>query len=129
MFEDHRIAKNIALITALTLAIDGVYLYATSGPFVKMIERVQGSAMQVRWSGAIASYIVIVALIYKFIIVPRASLTDAFILGALAYGLYDAVNFGLLKNWNLWVALQDTLWGGVLFMLVTKFYRMIIRFA
>lgn len=123
MFE---VAKNIAFITALTLVIDGLYIHATSGPFVKMIERIQGSAVQIRWSGAIASYIVIVALIYKFIIVPRASLIDAFILGALAYGLYDAVNFGLLKNWNLWIALQDALWGGVLFMLVTKMYRMII---
>ncbi len=121
-------AKNIALISALTLAIDGAYLYATSGPFVKMIERVQGSAMQIRWSGAIASYIVIVALIYKFIIVPKASLIDAFILGALAYGLYDAVNFGLLKNWNLWLALQDTVWGGVLFMLVTKLYWAAVKY-
>ena len=125
MFDIHT-AKQIALISALTLAIDGVYLSLTSGSFVKMVERVQGAAMQVRWSGAIASYIVIVALIYKFVIVPRAPLMDAFILGALAYGLYDAVNYGLLKNWNLWIALQDTVWGGVLFMLVTKLYWVVV---
>ena len=117
--------KQIALITALTLAIDGTYLAISSGPFVKMIAKVQGSAMNVRWSGAIASYIVIVALIYKFVIIPRAPLTDAFILGALAYGLYDTVNYGLLKNWDLMLAMQDTIWGGILFVLVTKVYRMI----
>ena len=116
---------RIALITALTLAIDGTYLAISSGPFVQMIAKVQGSAMNVRWSGAIASYIVIVALIYKFVIVPRAPLTDAFILGALAYGLYDTVNYGLLKNWNLMLAVQDTIWGGILFVLVTKLYRMV----
>ena len=65
------------------------------------------------------------ALIYKFVIIPRAPLTDAFILGALAYGLYDTVNYGLLKNWDLMLAMQDTIWGGILFVLVTKVYRMI----
>jgi uncharacterized membrane protein len=43
----------------------------------------------------------------------------------LAYGLYDTVNYGLLKNWNLMLAVQDTIWGGILFVLVTKLYRMV----
>jgi uncharacterized membrane protein len=114
--------KQLALLSAITLAIDGIYLYLSSGPFVKMVERVQGSQMKTRWSGAIASYIIIVALIYKFVIIPRASMTDAFILGALAYGLYDAVNYALLKNWDLMLAMQDTIWGGILFVLVSKLY-------
>lgn len=118
-------AKQVALITTLTLVIDGTYLALSSGPFVKMVERVQGSGLKIRWSGVIASYVVMVALIYKFIILPNASLTDAFILGALAYGLYDAVNFGLLKNWDLAVAVQDTIWGGILFVLVAKSYQVI----
>lgn len=115
--------KHLAVLSILTIAIDGVYLALSSRPFIKMIQRVQGGEFNIRWPGVIASYVIIVALIYKYIIMTNASLTDAFILGMLAYGLYDAVNYSLLNNWDFKIALQDTFWGGILFVLATWLFR------
>jgi uncharacterized membrane protein len=30
------------------------------------------------------------------------------------YGVYDATNYALLRKWNPYLSIIDTLWGGVL---------------
>ena len=47
-----------------------------------------------------------------------ANVTDAFVLGATSYAIYDFTNYALFDNYPLNVGLMDTLWGGVLYSLV-----------
>lgn len=40
-------------------------------------------------------------------------------LGLLVYGIYNFTNLAVLAGWNWKIAIVDTLWGGVIFGLVT----------
>ena len=54
-------------------------------------------------------------LINYFIIKPHKSVSDAFFLGIVIYGVFDTTNYALFKNWSLITTIIDTLWGGLLF--------------
>jgi uncharacterized membrane protein len=81
--------------------------------FGNMIKKVQGSEMQVNVMYALVAYMLLYFL--AVIILPKISKTEAFLLGMFTYGVYDFTNLATLKNWDLRVALVDTIWGGVLF--------------
>jgi uncharacterized membrane protein len=118
---------SIFSVFVIMLAIDGVYLSITSAPFVRMIERIQQTKLQIKWVGALLSYAIMTALLYFFAIVPRLDNTMTFALGALAYGLYDSVNYALFEKYDALLALQDTVWGGVLFVLTKMTYQMLCK--
>jgi uncharacterized membrane protein len=60
-----------------------------------------------------------VAGINYFIIKPRRSVSDAFLLGIIIYGVYETTNLALFKNWSILTVIIDTLWGGILFATTT----------
>jgi uncharacterized membrane protein len=102
------------------LALDGLYLSNIGGPlFAKMVKGIQKEEMVLNMYGVVGSYILLVLVLYKFIILERKSPTDAFILGLCVYGVFDFTNIAIFHNYKLLPALVDTVWGGVLFYLVT----------
>jgi uncharacterized membrane protein len=104
------------------LALDSLYLSNIGGPlFVNMVKGIQKEDMKVNMFGATGSYIFLIFVLYKFIILERKPPTDAFLLGLCIYGIYDFTNIAIFKNYKLLPALVDTVWGGVLFYMVTWF--------
>ena len=102
------------------LALDGLYLSNIGGPlFAKMVKGIQKEEMTLNIYGVVGSYILLVLILYKFIILERKSPTDAFILGLCVYGVFDFTNIAIFKNYKWMPAMLDTLWGGILFYLVT----------
>jgi len=65
--------------------------------------------------GAALCYVLMLIGINYFIIKPRRSVSDAFLLGIIIYGVYETTNYALFKNWSILSVIIDTLWGGVLF--------------
>jgi uncharacterized membrane protein len=72
----------------------------------------------IQWYGAILFYVVYVAGIFIFVIIPaldRSSLQYALAFGALfgffAYATYDLTNLATLKNWSLTLTFVDIVWG------------------
>ena len=110
------------IVPAFTmLTLDSVYLSNIGGPlFAKMVKGIQKDDMKINIFGAIGSYLLLILVLYKFIIVERKSPSDAFLLGFCIYGVFDFTNIAIFKNYSLLPALLDTLWGGVLFYIVTK---------
>ena len=104
------------IVPAFTmLALDSVYLSNIGGPlFAKMVKGIQTDEMKINMFGAIGSYLLLILVLYKFIIVERKSPSDAFLLGFCIYGIFDFTNIAIFKNYSLLPALLDTLWGGVL---------------
>ena len=49
------------------------------------------------------------------IIKPHKSVSEAFLLGIVIYGVYETTNYALFKNWSILSVIIDTLWGGLLF--------------
>ena len=103
----------------LLLSIDFVYLNIIRDYFTQQIRNVQGSQMKVNYLGAALCYIFLITGINYFIIKPRKSVSDAFLLGIVIYGGYETTNYALFTNWSIWTVIIDTLWGGILLGLTT----------
>lgn len=78
-------------------------------------------ASDVRWLPAIAFYLLFVAAIVVFVIIPsvsRESLARTVLLGAffgvVTYATYDLTNLATMKGFPAVVATVDMVWGGVL---------------
>ena len=114
--------NKLIKVIIFTLLIDAIYLYFIGGtPFLAIVNKIQKpTPLKIKYSGAILAYIFIVIIIYKFIIKENKTPLDAFILGLCTYGIFDATNYTLFEDYSINVAIQDTLWGGTLFYLVTN---------
>ena len=112
--------KQILISGAAMLGLDFIYLSAFSNFFNALVQSIQGSKIKFNLTGAILCYIFLILGLNYFIIAPKRSLTDAFLLGLVIYGVYETTNYAILKNWKLEAVVLDTLWGSVLFALTTK---------
>ena len=116
----------LMLVSAIVfISIDFVYLNVIKDFFNKQIKSVQGSDVKVNYLGVALCYIFLVAGINYFIIKPRKSVNDAFLLGIVIYGVYETTNYALLKNWSIFTVIIDTLWGGLLFAFTTYIVNML----
>ena len=110
----------VYLLTAVVLlSLDAVYLTLLSGFFDQQIRLVQGSSIQMNFVAAAMCYAILVFGINHFILEPKKSVYEAFLLGLVIYGVYETTSYSLLKNWRFSTVLVDTLWGGILFALTT----------
>ena len=114
MFDFLMLVSAIIFITT-----DFVYLNVIKDYFNNQIKLVQGSEPKVNYLGVALCYIFLIAGINYFIIKPRKSVNDAFLLGIVIYGVYETTNYALLKNWSIITVIIDTLWGGLLFAFTT----------
>ena len=99
----------LSLIAAiLVVAIDSIYLNAIKGYFGKQIQDVQKTPMKLDMSATVLAYVFIVFAINYFIIHRRASVSDAFLLGLVIYGIYEFTNKALLTRWTYNTVIIDT---------------------
>jgi uncharacterized membrane protein len=111
--------RDILFTIVVMLVLDGVYLGLTNNFFNRLVEKVQGSPITFKISGAIPCYILLVLGLNYFIIQNNKSLLDAFLLGILVYGVYETTNYTILNQWSKTAVILDTFWGGLLFALTT----------
>ena len=121
----------LMLISAiLFIAIDTIYLNLMKNYFSKQIQSVQGSPIKMRVLGAAICYLFLIIGLNYFIIKPNRSVSDAFLLGIVIYGVYETTNYALLSKWSMLTVILDTLWGGILFAVttyLTKLLRGIVK--
>ena len=112
--------EEIIISSFLLLLIDSIYLANIGKPmFSKLVSKIQKEKLTTNLYGAIGSYLLLIVLINKFIITEKKSPFDAFLLGFCTYGVFDFTNYAIFKNYDMFTGLLDTLWGGLLFALVT----------
>ncbi len=116
---------DIFKIILLFLLLDSVYLYFTKDMFGEMIVKIQRVAMQVRWWSGAVVYAFMTILLYWFIIKDKRPVWEATLLGLATYGIYDFTNHAILKNYDLQIAVMDTVWGATLFTLTTWIFYQI----
>jgi uncharacterized membrane protein len=108
------------LVSAIVFIVtDFVYLNVMKDYFDNQINSIQGSPIKMNYLGAALCYILLIIGINYFIIKPRRSVSDAFLLGIIIYGVYETTNLALFKNWSILTVIIDTLWGGLLFAATT----------
>jgi uncharacterized membrane protein len=114
---------SLLVSAVIFVVIDFIYLNTIKGYFSNQIQRVQGSPIKINLLGLVVCYIFLISGLNYFIIKPRKSASDAFLLGLVIYGVYETTNYALLKNWSIFTVILDTLWGGILFALTTFLTR------
>ena len=108
------------LISAiLFVVIDFLYLNLIKNYFANQVKIVQGSPLKVNFLGTLLCYIFLIFGLNYFIIKSKRSAYDAFLLGLLIYGVFETTNYALFSKWSIFTVITDTLWGGVLFFIVT----------
>lgn len=111
--------KTIILTAIIMLLLDALYLSSIGKVYSQMVAKIQRTVMNVKIEGAAICYLFLIFGLYYFILRDKKSVFDAFLLGIVIYGVYDATTYAIFKKWSLPLAALDTLWGGVLFALTT----------
>jgi uncharacterized membrane protein len=106
---------SMLLSAIVMISLDFVYLSMINDYFNNQVKMVQGSPVKINFLGAAICYIFLIVGINYFIIKPRKSVSDAFLLGIVIYGVYETTNYALFSNWSILTVIMDTLWGGILF--------------
>ena len=99
------------LVALAMLVIDLPWLTLIGGDYNAAVQKIQGGK-EVRMR-PIAGIVVYPAL--AFLALRTTSLKDAFLTGACVYAVYDFTVLAAFKDYPLYLAVGDTLWGGVLF--------------
>jgi len=106
--------------SVLLVLVDAVYLYFIGKPvFEKVVFAIQKTPLVAKMPPAVFTYVLMAVILNYFIISVNKSPFDAFILGFCTYGIFDFTNLAIFKNYNFKTAIIDTLWGAVLFFIVT----------
>jgi uncharacterized membrane protein len=100
---------QLAKYMVLIFLIDIPWLTITGPLAQRMILKIQGSKLVLRFLPGLLVYVFLAYLLT----IPKNPL-EAFMLGASVYGVYDFTNYATLKNYSLQFALLDTTWGGAL---------------
>jgi uncharacterized membrane protein len=104
---------NYLATIAIIIVVDLPWLMLGSKTSKAMILSIQGSELTIRWFAALVVYFALAYLAH----LPKDN-TEAFLLGLCIYAVYDFTNYSTLKNYSLKFAVMDSLWGGVLFVIV-----------
>ena len=112
--------QYLTLLSAIILVLlDSIYLNIIKGYFENQIKKVQGTNLKLNYVGAAICYLFLITGLNYFIIKPHKSVSDAFLLGIIIYGVYETTNYALFSNWSILTVIIDTLWGGLLFAITT----------
>lgn len=119
----------LLLISAIVfITLDSIYLNYMKGHFEKQVQNVQGSALKINFMGAALCYLFLIIGLNYFIIKPRKSVEEAFLLGIVIYGVFETTNYALFNNWSIITLFMDTLWGGTLFAATTFIITLLRKF-
>ena len=111
--------KQVAIAAFTMLMLDGLYLNTMGNLYGEQVAKVQRTALNIKMSGVVAGYLFLIVGLYYFILKENRSVFDAFLLGVVIYGVYDATTYAVFKHWSPVLAITDTLWGGILLALTT----------
>ena len=112
--------KQLIVSAIVMLLLDAIYLSTFSNFFNNLVRSIQGTKIKLNIFGAIGCSILLIFGLNYFILAPKKSIADAFLLGLVIYGVYETTNYAILAKWNMKAVALDTLWGGILFALTTK---------
>ena len=121
---------KILLCIIVSIIVDLPYLYLNLDLFKKKIMAISGKGYpKNRLYSALLVYVAIAVGLVVFVL-PKVNtskttlrIKDALIYGGLfgvvSYSIFDFTNHFMFEGWDIYVALMDAIWGGVLCAIVT----------
>jgi uncharacterized membrane protein len=110
--------KIYLIVLVLFGMFDFIYLVLFeegNNKYIPMHSKIQGSDVSLRYLSAIIAYLLLALGITYFVVNTSKdgwkAIGNGIIFGLVSYGIYNATNYALLKDYELKVAVQDTVWG------------------
>jgi len=116
---------HLLTIFFLFVVFDLMFFWVNRDFLDKTIRKVQRTSSQIRLAGAALCYSALTALLYASL---SLSYLKTFALGACVYAVYEGTNYAIFENWPATMVVMDTLWGGILFVLVKYTYLKVRTF-
>ena len=110
--------KRYIVASVAFILLDGIFLWFQRSVFTKQLQLIQGET-KLKLFGVVFCYAFLLFALNYFILLPKKSILDAFLLGACIYGVYEGTTYAILNKWSLSLVMMDTLWGGILFAAAT----------
>jgi uncharacterized membrane protein len=117
--------NNFIIILLLLLVIDLPVITTINYDMYKnQFERINNSGFIINnefYLSCIIAYLLLAFSLFYFVLQRNNNnkLLDAFLLGFVIYGIYNSTNKATINKWGLNESIIDTLWGGVLFTIIT----------
>jgi len=106
--------KKFLIAAVLLIIVDIPWLTFMGSANNAVITDIQcGKVPYFRLSAAVPVYIAL-----AYLVLQVKDKTNAFLTGLSVYAVYDFTVYLAFKSYPLWLALADSLWGGVLFTIV-----------
>ena len=102
---------RLVLVAFLMVLIDLPWLSVIGGDYTAIVRTIQGGR-EVRMR-PLAGVVVYPAM--AFLALKTTSLRDAFLTGLAVYAVYDFTVMAVFKDYPLYMAVADALWGAFLF--------------
>ena len=99
---------------------DAIFFCVNQNFLYGIIKKVQHAPVKINRVGAVVCYLALAVLMYLTL---SWDYTKTFLFGASVYAVYEGTNYAIFKDWPLSMVLLDTIWGGVLFLLVKFSYK------
>lgn len=105
----NRALQIYATAILLLILVDLPWLLLIGESAQKLVLRIQGSELKLRYAPALVVYLALAYLVTK-----TESPLEAFKVGVATYAVYDFTNYAMFKNYTLQFAIMDSIWGGIL---------------
>jgi len=114
-----KLMLKIITIMISFVVLDFIYFYIFKDVLLNAVKTVQKSPLQINVFYGLLCYLTLTFVLYYFIIKDKKSIYDAFLLGFCIYAVYETTTKAIFTNWNQWLVIMDSLWGGILFSLIS----------
>lgn len=124
---------NYIIVIILLVVLDIIWLSINANQYSKMIKSIQNKEIKINITHVLFTYVLMIASII-FINIPfidskteiiKTSLLYSGLLGLCIYGIYSGTNLAVFENYDIGLGLKDTLWGFILYTIVTTTYFLI----
>lgn len=128
--------REIIIVSVLITLIDLLFLkYILMPLFGKMVQEIQLSEMKPNMTYIFVPYILMIISIVVFVLplvksesIGKDSILYGGLLGLIIFGIYEFTNMVIFKNYKFHIAVFDTIWGIVLYSIVTFLTKTIILY-
>ena len=127
--------KAYILSAVLMLILDAIWLTLNKPMYGKLVKAIQGSDLKVSLLPAIVAYVIMyigmVVLVIPTILASKDNSIQNVVriagtFGFSVYGIFNATNMAIFKNYSVTTALLDTVWGTLLYTFVAF---IVVRFS
>ena len=114
----------------ILLALDVTWIQLNLPAYKAATEAIQHSPMKVKVLPATLSYCLLLMTLWGILMYAEEThklhsrayfVAVAFMVGFIVYGVYNATNAALLTDYDMRLAIKDTLWGGIVLAIPMSF--------